>query len=536
MHCRQTRRGRVGIAVAILTLACGLVTGCNSAGNVALRGTPPPPREHQGEGDDGEDPAEWTEGGQVATEVEGAEAETAAADASAGAGDGGDAEPQAAAPDVVGASAVEEAAEAAPPATGSGEEAGADEVAIEGSLNTRYVGRTAGGDHDQDIYTLLGATIGDPEKDPYSGYILGRLSQDLDGDQGEEDSPFFSLEDTYDHSLNGHLYEAYVDFHDTGLDLLRAGRQTFYDTPAYVRFDGASLAARPGEDDSAELGAYGGRTVHEYESSPEGDAVYGAWVSEALWTGGRGRIDYMHLEDEQQLGDEQNDLWAAQIRQAVDRDLQLKSGYSWLEGAPREFDARATWLPYETGWLVQGSYYALLQTEGSLAEELDPFFDTLQEYFPFSLSRLLVSKTFEEGYVIEGGADVRRVDDSEDEGEFNRDYERYHLTGTVEDFAIDDLTLALTGDYWTADGSDTNSFGMDLTQQMSEELRASIGSYYQLYKNDFLLDEEREDVRTYYVSVRWRPEQRLTWGLGFEHEDSDVDDINTLTARSIWNF
>jgi len=484
-----------------VSLGCGLTSACSSADTVEPAPAVAARGEESTEG-------EWTEGGQVATEVDGGPQDQA----------------------------IEEDAEAAAPATEGEEAEGPGEIAFDGTLTTRYIGRTSGGYHDNDLYTMLGATVGDPEEDPYSGYVLGRLSQDLDGDQGEEDSPFFSLEDTYDHSLNGRLYEAYVDFHDAGLDLLRAGRQALYETPAYVRFDGAALeTAQAGDDDHA-FGAYGGRTVHEYQSSPEGDAVYGGYASNSLWKGGRTRLDYMHLEDEQQLGNEQNELWAAQVQQAFGREVHLKSGYSWLEGAPREFDARATWVPDETGWLVQGSYYELLQTEGSLAEELDPFFDTLQEFFPFSLSRVLLSKTFEEGYVLEGGADVRRVDDSEDEGEFNRDYERYHLTGTVEDFAVEALALSLTGDYWTSDGSDTNSWGVDLTREMSDELRASIGSFYQLYKNDFLLDEEREDVRTVYVSVRYRPEKHLTWGLGLEHEDSDIGDFNTLTARSTWHF
>ena len=495
----------------LVALACGLASACTSADTAESQ----PPAAH-GEAAADE---EWTEGGSVATEVDGIAQEQAG--------------------DPVGAAATEEAAEAVAPADGDADAEGEPApgtIATSGTLNTRYIGRWGEGEDDHDLYSLLGATVGDPEEDPYSAYLLGRVSWDVDGDQGDEDSPFFSLEDTYDHSLNGRVYEAYLDLNDTGLDLLRFGRQALYETPAYVRFDGAALSTeRAGEDDH-ELGAYGGRTVHEYESSPEGDAVYGAYASNSMWKGGRTRLDYMHLEDEQQLGDERDDLWATQVQQVFGREVRLESGYSWLEGAPREFDARATWLPYEAGWLVQGSYYALLQTEGSLAEEIDPFFDTLQEYFPYSLSRLLVSKTFETGWSLEGGADLRDVDDSEDEGEFNRDYERYHLTSTIEDFVVEDLALALTGDYWTSDGSDTNSWGVDLTRELSEKLRGSIGSFYQLYKNDFLLDEEREDVRTYYVSLRWRPEKRLTWGLGLEHEDTDIGDFDTLTARSTWNF
>lgn len=489
---------------AVVALACGLAAGCAS---VETADAPV----SAADGDEAIAQTEWVEGAQVAMDVNGPAGETpeSATQQAATAG-----------------AAATQAAAVEPPGT----------VAIDGSLTTRYIGRAGDGYHDQDIYTLLSAQVGDPDEDPYSAYILGRLSMDLDGDSGGEDSPFYSLEDTYDHSVNGHLYEAYVDFQDAGLDLMRAGRQTLVETPAYVRFDGATLETSPEGDDRRQYGVYGGQTVHEYESSPEGDSVFGVYVANRMWKGGRTRLDYMHLDDEQQLGSDANDLLSAQVQQNFGRDLYLKSGYSLLESEPREFDARATWTPAESGWMVQTSYYELLQSEGSLAEEIDPFYQTLQQLYPFWLSRLLVSKILDSGYSIEGGADVRRVDDSADEGEFNRDYERYHLTGTVNDWCLPGLALALTGDYWTADGSDTNSFGLDLTRELSEMVRGSIGSYYQLYKNDFLLGEERDDVRTYYAAVRYRPEKRLTWAFGFEYEDSEEGDFETLTAKATWHF
>lgn len=513
-----SRRHRALGRAALAALVCALVGAC------AADDTLDEPVSSVPEG--GATQTEWSEGGQVSTEVVGTEAaqpdaqEEPAQQAVHDAVTDRRGEPF---PEPEWAQPADE--EPAPPGT----------LAVDGSLTTRYIGRWSGGDHDNDIYSLLSAQIGDPEHDPYTGYILGRVSKDLDGSAGEN-SPFASLEDTYDNSLNGRLYEAYVDFNDAGLDLLRVGRQALYDTPAYVRFDGVAAATEPGGSDRHQIGVYGGQTVHEYESSPDGDSVVGAYVANSMWKGGKTRVDYMHLEDEQQLGSDNNDLWAAQLQQAVGREVFLKGGYQLLENEPREFDARATWTPTDSGWVVQGSYYELMQTEGSLAEELDPFFDTLQQYFPYSLSRLLLSKTFDAGYSLEGGADLRRVDDAQDEGDFNRDYDRYHLTGTVEDFCVPDLTLAVTGDYWTSNGSDANSMGFDLTREFSQTFRGSFGSYYQLYKNDFLLDEERQDVRTYYVAVRYKPEKRLTWGLGFEHEDSDVGDFDTLTARSTWNF
>ena len=528
---RQSALGRVALA-ALVCVSVGACASSETVDEPSLAAADAPgaqdAQDAQGAQDEAAAQDEWSEGGQVSTQV---------VDSSAAEPDAQEEPAQQAVHDAVTDRRGEPFPEPkwAQPADEEEESAEPGALAIDGSLTSRYIGRWSGGDHDNDIYSLLSATVGDPDKDPYSGYILGRLSKDLDGSAGE-DSPYFSLEDTYDNSLNGRLYEAYVDFHDVGLDLLRVGRQSLYDTPAYARFDGASLVTETGGGDRHQFGAYVGRTVHEYESSPAGDAVAGAYVSNSMWKGGKTRIDYMHLEDDQQLGDENDDLWAAQVQQLFGRELLLHGGYQLLENAPRQFDARATWTPTDSGWMVQGSYYELMQSEGSLAEELDPFFDTLQEYQPYSLSRLLVSKYFDSGYSLEGGADLRRVDDAEDEGDFNRDYDRYHLTGTVEDFLLERLTLALTGDYWASNGTDSNSMGFDLTREFSEIFRGSIGSYYQLYKNDFLLDEERDDVRTYYVALRYKPEKRLTWGFGFEHEDSDVGDFNTLTARSTWNF
>jgi hypothetical protein len=68
-------------------------------------------------------------------------------------------------------------------------------------------------------------------------------------------------------------------------------------------------------------------------------------------------------------------------------------------------------------------------------------------------------------------------------------------------------------------------------------VRASLGSYYALFKNDFLLGTDRQDVRTYYLSLKYIVDPRLTWSLGVDHEESsDVDNFDTLTAKATWRF
>jgi hypothetical protein len=423
------------------------------------------------------------------------------------------------------------------PAAGAEEAAAADGLAVSGSLVTRYLGRQSGGDQDHDLYTLLSVDLGDEQADDWTGHVMGRLSKDLDGDTGGEDSPFFSLEDTYDHSLNGRLYEAYADARDTDLAVLRLGRQTLYETPEFVRLDGARIETAPAGDDKHAFGLYAGRPVHEYESSPDGDQALGAYAVNRPWKGARARLDYMHLEDEVLLGTEANDLWAVSLDQGIDRQFLLHGDYALLENRPREYTVRGTWVDPEEGTLVQVSHYELLSTQRMLVEELDPFFETLVEYFPFRQERVLASTSLDEDLDVSGGVDVRRVDDDDDVSEFNRDFQRYHATGTLHDVLVPDVSVSLTGETWNANGSDeTTTWGLDVTRVYSEDVRASIGSYYALFKNDFLLGTERQDVRTYYVLLRLRQDPRLSWSFGYDYEDADIDDFQSLTVKASWRF
>ncbi|HTE06545.1 MAG TPA: hypothetical protein VK824_10135 [Planctomycetota bacterium] len=428
--------------------------------------------------------------------------------------------------------------DAGAPATDSGAEAAtdaSDEGPVHGSFGARFVERWTNADHDTDLYGLLETSIGNEKKDEVTGYVLARASWDLDGDQGQ--APFGSLSDTDGGPVDTRLYEAYADFHEKGFSLLRLGRQQLADTPEWVRFDGVS--GETAEDGALrqQFGLYAGRPHHEFESESSGDKVFGGWYRTRLWQGGKLRLDAMHLEDEAQLGSADNDLYSARLTQQLGRELNVQGKYTVLEEKPRDLDVRATWVRPESGWLVNVWYHELVRTQSFLAEEFDPYFATLTEYFPFRQGRVMASKSFDAGYDLTAGMDYRRLKDSADEGVFNREFERYFLTGTVSDFLVKDLALSLTGERWDGDGSDYATWGVDLTRKFSKAVRASLGSYYALFKNDFLLATDREDVRTYYLSLKYIVDARLTWSLGVDHEESsDVDNFDTLTAKATWRF
>lgn len=388
---------------------------------------------------------------------------------------------------------------------------------------------------DRDIQTLLDLDFGDEQTDAWTAHLVGRVSKDLDGNDFEEG--FSDVSNTYDDGFDGRLYEAYGAVHAArGWQELRLGRQVLWEGPEFVRFDGVRAETDPQGDLKWRWGAYGGQPSHVFESSPEGDRVFGVLAEARPWAGARARFDFMHLEDERTLGTDQNDLFALSLWQTWAPDVRLWGRYERLEERDREAELGATWYHAPGDLLVQASHKEQFEPWNRLAEELDPLSNVLLTYAPFKHSRLLVTKGFGAAWDVQGGVDVRDLDDEDDLGTFNREFERYHAGVTAHDALVDGLDVTLGGELWRADVSDTTTWGLDLTRRLGEDWRVSAGSYYALYKDDYLLGEDRQEVRTYYLNLRRRLGQGSNWAVGYELEDGEIEDFQTVTARLTWAF
>ena len=179
--------------------------------------------------------------------------------------------------------------------------------------------------------------------------------------------------------------------------------------------------------------------------------------------------------------------------------VHLEGEYSHLESDPRDLRLRALYDDPDSETIVRAGYYELLETQTAHSTELDPFFEELLEYFPFRQTTLNVSRAFGEYTVVDAGFDMRRVSDSSDVGEFNRDWERYYATLTLDELLATGVSLSVTVDRWNDDDRDTSSFGADVSYSPDERWKASLGTYYSLYKYELLELEERDDVRTYFT-------------------------------------
>jgi hypothetical protein len=407
---------------------------------------------------------------------------------------------------------------------------------IHGFLSSSYRARWTSSADDRDLFEVLSLDLGDPARNPWTGHVMTRLEADLDGKSGRS-SVFHDLNDTYDGAVTVKLYDAWMERRGLGvLDRVRLGRQTLWDTPVFAWFDGASAETKEMGARRLRLGAFGGVPVHVFESSHEGDLLAGTYAEAGPWPGGRVRLDYMRLEDEGQLGAHRNDLWRLGAWQSVAKHLRLEAAWTRLEEEDRDVSASATWWDPQADLTLRASWFRLLSTQKDLTPEVDPFFASLFDLFPYQQVQLLASKGLSEKVRVQAGTDVRRVSEDGDVGQYNRDFERYFATVTVQDLFPAGVIASATGEVWNSGASDIETWGLDLTRRFEKRLDVSAGSYYSLYKVDATTGQERDEVRTYYLRLRWKRTSAMTWDLRYELEDEDPEAFQTFRLGMSWRF
>ena len=420
---------------------------------------------------------------------------------------------------------------------GAGEETapGAAKAApVSGQLLTRYRGRFTGNESDHDLYETVDLAFEDHER-RWSGALLARAAYDLDGRESGQDD-FFSLQDTYEHRLTAQLFHAYVDVASSSFSLVRLGRQPAYETPLMLYFDGVRAELAPRGERRATLGAFAGVGDHQYESSSDGDFVFGTFGSMLVWPGAELRADWMHLEDERLGAEHEDDLLGLVLGQDIlgeERATRLDLRFTSLEGNGRDVRLTGSHVDSRANVTLQGSLYRLLQTQHQLAAPLDPFSDTLFELFPYTQLGLSAGKDWED-FSLLSGLDLRRVEEDSDEGEFNRDFERYFLTGTLPEVLT--VSASMTGELWRATDTDYETWGASLARAFEGGWDATLGSAYSLYEYDLVSGEERDHVRTTYLDLRWKASLAQRWRLRYEFERNDFDDFHEVRLEYAWNF
>jgi hypothetical protein len=405
---------------------------------------------------------------------------------------------------------------------------------IHGSLVSRYQGRWTNGAHDNDLTEVLSLEVGDTKKDPVTGYLLAEGLADLDG---HGSSTFHSLADTYDSAVTARLYDAHADLHVArSLDTLRVGRQEIVDTPEIAYFDGLRAETVDLGEARIRVGAFGGVPVKLYASSTSGDSMFGTFAQARPWTGGRLRADWMHVEDEGSFGPRKDDLLGIGASQNFGTNLRVEAQHTRLENESRDLRVRASYAAKDSDLVLQASWYELMQTQKDFTVPFDPFYSTLYDLFPYSQVGFLASKSLGKHVDLQGGADLRRVSNDEDVGEFNRDFNRYFLTSGIRGVLPVDLDLSLTGEIWDSQDSDFSTYGADLGRKFGATVDANVGTYYSMYKYDLFQNRELDDVRTWYLKVAWNRATSTTFDVRYEYEDDSSAEYHSVRLGMTWRF
>jgi hypothetical protein len=431
------------------------------------------------------------------------------------------------------------AQESSAPAVAAAPKAEAEDAfPIHGSLSSRYRFRTGGDGRDQDLYESLVLDLGDARTNGFTAHVMATLFADLDGRRDRENQFVFpSLADTFDEPVQPLLYQAYVDITDPPLvSELRVGRQFDYFTPEFAHFDGLRIASKAAGENKLSGGAYGGVPVRLYEATSSGDSIFGLWGEAQPWKGGRVRLDWMHVEDDDRFGANSNDLLGASLWQRLSARARVDARYTRLEEQDRDLRVRGYWDDGEADFRLQASYYQLLETQQNFANEFDPFFSTLQSYSPFSQYRLQGSKGLTKITRLDAGVDLRQVEDAGDEGPFNRDFDREWVSFVLLDTPWTGLALTATADFWNGDGRDIETWGVDATREFDGGYRWSLGSSYQLFRYDYFTAAERDNVRVWYLRMRKQFSRSGSVDLRYDYEDFDDDTFHVVLAGATWRF
>lgn len=408
-------------------------------------------------------------------------------------------------------------------------------VPIHGVLSTGWRTRWNDGEARSDLAAYLGVDIGEAGRNPFSFHTRAAAAWNLN--HSSDPSIFDGILDTYNSGYWTRLYDCYLDVHDVPeLEVLRVGRQGDIETPVVAIYDGARVESKEQGDQAWLFGAYGGRSVRYYDSFDDGRALYGAYVGARPWTGGRMRVDWMHSEEESTFGGLRDDMVSVELWQRVQEVLNLGGFYSMLDGTNRDLRLDADWAFPEQSAQMRVRYYQLLEPQGIYVTEFDAFTQSLGVWEPYERFNVDASKSFNGQWSLRGGIDLRRLDSSDDAGEYNRDFDRYLLGASLDETDDQPYNVGVNADYWQGSGRDIWTWGLDAGRRLGTDTHAMLGTYYSLWKTDLAAGQESEDVRTYFVGVEHDVSDDLRLEGRFEFEDSSLLDFQILRLKATWNF
>ena len=338
---------------------------------------------------------------------------------------------------------------------------------------------------------------------------------------------FGSLQDSRADRFSPRLDEAWLGFHELlGEGELRLGRQSRWDTPVLLHFDGGALRAPYSlEGAPGELELYGGVPEHRWEGARRGDALAGAVARLGAWEGGSLRLDALHLRDRNHFGDRRNTLYAARAsHSSFDGRTGGSLSASLLDGDADLATAESWWASADDSLRFTLLARAQLSRRGDESLELASFATVMRQILPYQEATVMGSWAPGGGdgpLRFDFGGQGRRLRGGQS-SEFNREFERYWTAVELPGQPWQNTALRFGADLWD---SGRDRFVAGNAELMAEHpgWELSLSSGFALYRFDFYSARERTRVREHALRLRHElgDRWRLSLGLSLEHDETE---------------
>ncbi len=416
---------------------------------------------------------------------------------------------------------------------------------VSGRYRIDYLGRWNGNDEDdQQLFQYLKIKVDDIVKDKVSLRFSGRLSAELNGNDDGDDF-FADIYDTFDHSLNGRIYYLYLDVKDPLVkdSKLRVGRQYSYE-PQSLYFTGAKYEQ---EIRKARFYVQGGFNGSNYSSEGEDDLIGGVGVDYHVLPYTHVGYDYLRVDDDD-LDDDYHNFDVAHRFGG----LKTYARVSILNGDADDLNLYGTYYHIPLDLSLTARYYTLLTQRDKNTNEFAALIDvdgfdlddddTLAVYSPFHLINLTAYRGYGDRFGTSIGFETRWMDDSDEENDLNREYDRYFISVEAWNFIWSGLTATVTFEFWDADGSeDSLSVGIDAQKDVTDRLTAAAGFYFSRYRlrTAFGSTSFSEDIETpeLYGSLKYKLREDIALAARYQVEDeSDFGTTHELYLSCAVDF
>jgi hypothetical protein len=404
--------------------------------------------------------------------------------------------------------------------------------------------RWSSDDSDWDLYNFLSLTLKDRKKDPKIKLHFDLLGLwDIDGKpKSGEDDDFKDIYDTYPDDVYARCYSAYADLYKLSPGLrARLGRQSLYRSEG-LTFDGALFEQKLCSHCSWSL--FGGAPVRNFKSRCGDDLLAGTKIkikwSKRFWTG----FELIRSVEEKAHADNlTDDIYFITTKYKLAKYLSLYGRLSWIDshlpGAltkPRRHLFRASLRIPKKRIFARLMMVVQLNQLNEFTTEFSDYFATMQKFEPYTQVCGYVMKEFSDYVAVEVGCDLRELRWSESEDVLNHEFTRPYATLTFTDVFSKDGEFELTGEYWDTIDNDIFTWDASYTQKFGKKWKATLGTNFEAYDYDSIAQEEKENVRSYYLKAKCGLGEKTNLRTKFVFGEDEYDSFSRLDVALQINF